>query len=127
VLGCAGAGLYGHGAEGRGAALGEDDAVDAGAVGYAEQRAEVLRVFDAVEGEQQAAGAGVCGARRGEKVLDGEELLWANQGDDALVGGGFGQQRELLARLLADADAGLAAERANEAIQAADRRARGRP
>ena len=63
VLGCSGAGFYGDGAERGGAALGEDDAVDAGAVGYAEERAEILRVFNAVEGEEQA-GAEVDGGRR---------------------------------------------------------------
>jgi hypothetical protein len=85
VLGCAGAGFYGDRAQGGGTALGEDDAVDARAVGYAEQSAEVLGVFYAVEGEQQAAGTGLAG--RGEEVFDGEELLRADQGDYALMGG----------------------------------------
>jgi len=51
MLGCAGAGLDGYRAERSGPALGEDDAVDACAIGYAEERAEILRVFDAVESE----------------------------------------------------------------------------
>jgi hypothetical protein len=72
MLGSAGAGFDGDGAERGGAALGEDDAVYAGAVGYAEQSAKVLRVFDAVEGEEQAAGACVCGGGVGsEQVFDG--------------------------------------------------------
>ena len=54
MLGGAGAGFDGDGAQRGGAALGEDDAVDAGAIGHAQQRAEVLRIFDAVEGEEQA-------------------------------------------------------------------------
>ena len=58
VFGCAGAGFDGYRAEGGGAALGEDDAVDSGAVGYAQKGAEVLRVFNAVEGEEKAGGAG---------------------------------------------------------------------
>ena len=82
VLGCAGAGLYGHGAEGRGAALGEDDAVDAGAVGYAEESAEILRVFDAVEGEEEAGCVGLQWIG-GEEVFDGEEFLGADEGDYA--------------------------------------------
>ena len=38
---------------GGGAAFGEDDAVDAGAVGGAEEGAEIVGVFYAVEGEQE--------------------------------------------------------------------------
>jgi len=60
VLGSAGAGLYGGGGEGGGAALSEDDAVDAGAIGDAEERAEILGIFDAVEGEEEAGGAGLA-------------------------------------------------------------------
>jgi hypothetical protein len=37
---------------------------------------------------------------RREEVLDGEKLLRVDQGHDALVRGGLGQQRQLLARLL---------------------------
>lgn len=108
VLGSSGAGFDGDWAQGRGAALGEDDAVDAGAVGYAEQSAEVLRVFDAVEGEQQTVRACFCGGWAGrEQVFDGEEFLRADQGDYTLVSGSFGQLSELVAGFLADADAGL--------------------
>jgi len=116
VLGCAGAGLYGHGAQGRGAALGEDDAVDAGSVGYAEKSAEILRVFDAVQGEDEA----VCLHCRwigGEEVFDGEEFLGADEGDYALVSRGLGELGKLLAGFLPDADAGLAGG-GNEALEA---------
>jgi len=106
VLGGAGAGFYGDWAEGSGTALGQDDAVDACAVGYAKQGAEVLGVFYAVEGKQKAAGVWLLAC--GEEILDGEELLWADQGDHALMGGGFGHLRQLLAGFLADSDAGLA-------------------
>ncbi|MFZ0395507.1 MAG: hypothetical protein WAL73_16745, partial [Terracidiphilus sp.] len=44
-----------------------------------------------------------------EEVFDGEEFLGVDEGDDALVGGGSGELGELLARLLEDANAGLAA------------------
>ncbi len=65
VLGCAGAGFDGGGTEGSGAALGEEDAIDSGAIGHAEQSAEVLRIFDAVEGEDEAGGgARPAGANR---------------------------------------------------------------
>jgi hypothetical protein len=50
VLGCAGAGFDGCRTEWSGAALGEDDAVDSSAVCYAQKGAEILRVFDAIEG-----------------------------------------------------------------------------
>ena len=48
--------------------------------------------------------------RRREEVFDGEEFKSAGESDDALVGGSFGEEGELLARFLADGDAGLAAE-----------------
>ena len=54
MLGCAGAGLDGDRAERGGTALGEDYTVYSGAVGYAEQCAQVLRIFDAVESKEQA-------------------------------------------------------------------------
>jgi hypothetical protein len=44
------AGFYGDGAQRRSSAFGEDYAVDAGAIGYAEKCSEILRIFDAVEG-----------------------------------------------------------------------------
>jgi hypothetical protein len=49
MFGRSGAGFYGDGAERGGAALGEDDAVYACTVGYAEKCAKVLRIFHAVE------------------------------------------------------------------------------
>jgi hypothetical protein len=115
VLGCAGTGFYGDRAEGGGTAFGEDDAIDACAVGYAEQSAKILGVFYAVKREEQTAGGGWMG--RGEEVFDGEELLRANQRDYALMGGGLGHLRQLLAGVLADADAGLATG-GDEAVKA---------
>ena len=103
VFGCSGAGFHGNGAERCGAALGEDDAVDAGAVGYAEKRAEILRIFDAIEREEQAR---LRGIGRGEEVFDRQGFLRADEGDDALVGGGAGEMREVFAGFLANADAG---------------------
>ena len=89
VLGCAGAGFDGDRAERGGAALGEEDAVDAGAIGHAQQSAQVLRIFDAIESEQKAGRAGI--GRRREEVFDREKILRADQGDDALVRGSLGQ------------------------------------
>ena len=108
VLSGASAGLDGYGAEGGGAAFGEDDAIVAGAVGYAEEGAEILWIFDTVEREEQAgARGGGCG--RGEQVFDGEEFLRADDGDDALMAGCSRDLGQLVAGLLADANAGLAA------------------
>ena len=106
VLGCARAGFHCHRAEGRRAPFGEDDAIYARAVGYAEQSAEILGVFYAIEREQQAAGARLVAW--GEQVFNSEEFLWADHGYHALMGGGFGHQSQLLAGFLADPDASLA-------------------
>jgi hypothetical protein len=103
VLGGSRGGFDGDGAEGGSAAFGEDDAVDSGSVGGAEERAEVLGVFDAVEGEQKA-GFGTCA-----EVFEVEELASAGDGDDSLMVGGFGQAGELFFRLETEADAGFAA------------------
>ena len=99
MFGRSGAGLDGHGAQRRGAALGEHDAVDAGAVGHAQQRAEVLRIFDAVESQHQARRAPGDWRRGREQVFDGQKLLRTDEGHDALMRGGSGKLRQLLARI----------------------------
>ncbi len=110
MLCSAGTGLDGDRAKGRGAALGEHDAIHAGAVGYAEKSAEVLRVFNAVEGEQETGEAGLgCGIGR-KQVFNRERCLPMNEGDDPLMRDVLRHKRELLARFLADADAKLSAE-----------------
>ena len=103
MLGGAGAGFHGYWAQRCGAAFGEDDAVNAGAVGDAEKRSEILRIFDAVEREKQARLRGIA---RGEEIFDGEQFLRADECDDALVGSGSGEVCELVAGFLADADTG---------------------
>jgi hypothetical protein len=111
VFGCSRAGFDGDRAQGGGAALGQDDAVNSRAVCHAEQRAEVLRVFNTVESEEKAGCSGFCRRWIGcEKVLDGEELLRVDQRDNALMGGGLGDEGQLFARLLADVNASHAAE-----------------
>jgi RNA polymerase sigma-70 factor, ECF subfamily len=98
VLGGPGGGFYGHGAEGRGSAFGEHDAVNPGGVGGAEQRTQVLRVFNAIEGEQQA------GFRAGQQVFQIKKFAGADNGDDSLMGGGAGQPGQLFTRLKAQPD-----------------------
>ncbi len=110
VLRGAGAGLDGDWAQGRGAALCEHDAIHACAVGYAEKSAQVLRVFNAVESEQETGKAGFGSRIRRKQVFNRERLLPVNEGDDTLMRDVLRDQRELLTRLLADADAKLAAE-----------------
>jgi hypothetical protein len=61
MFGCTSAGFYSNGAEWGGTALGEYDAIDSCAIGYAKQGAEVLRVFDTVKGEDEAWLAGLLG------------------------------------------------------------------
>jgi hypothetical protein len=58
VLGGSGAGFDGHGAERGGATFGEDDAVNSCSVGDTQQGAEVLGIFDTVEGEDETGPGG---------------------------------------------------------------------
>jgi hypothetical protein len=104
MLGGAGRGLDGDGAEGGGTALGEEDAVDSGSFGGAEDGSEVLRIFNAVEGQDEA------GFRAFEKVFGGEEFSLTNDGHDTLVAGGSGYACEGIAGLSAERDFGGAAE-----------------
>jgi hypothetical protein len=107
VLGRSRAGFDGDRAQGGRAALGEDYAIDPGAVGNAKQGSKVLGVFNAVEGEDQTPAGAVW--RGLEEVFNVEELFGADDSDHALVGSGSGHMGELLARLGAYPDAGLAA------------------
>jgi hypothetical protein len=93
MLSSSGGGFDSDRAEGCGAAFGEEDAVDAATFGGAEQGAQVLRVFDAVEGENEA--------RLGtfKDVFEIEELPLADDGDDSLVGGGLSHTGEGVAGL----------------------------
>lgn len=102
-----GGGFDGDGAERRRAALGQDEAVDTGAVGRAQERAEVLGVFDPVECEQER---GARGGGCGEDIFQSEEFALADDGDDALVAGSFGHARELVTIFKSHANAVRAAE-----------------
>jgi len=114
VLGGSGASFDGGRAQRSGAALGEEDAIDARAIGDAKKSAEVLRIFNAVDSKDEAGGGfgrrGFIGRGiRREKVLDGEEFLRANKRNDTLMARCIGGEGELLARLLADSNACIAA------------------
>jgi hypothetical protein len=109
VLDCSGAGFDGSRAEWSGAALGEQDAVDAGAIGDAKKSAEVLRVFNAVEREDEAGWRFAGAGRRLEEVFERQRFLRTDKSDDALVRGGIGGEGELLARPLKNANACVAA------------------
>jgi hypothetical protein len=104
MLGSACRGFDGNRAEGGGAALGEQDAVDAGTFGAAEESAEVLGVFNAVEREDEA-GLGTL-----KDVLKVEELAFADDGDDSLVGSGLSHAGESVAWLEPGFDPGFAAQ-----------------
>ena len=108
VLGSAGGGFNGDGAQGCGAPLGEDDAIDSGAVCGADKSTEVLGIFNPVEGKQEAGGVGV--AVFSEEVFEGEEFAFAHDCDDTLMAGCFGHAGELVAVLKAYPNAVLAAE-----------------
>src|ERR1035441_2286105 len=95
------AGLDGDRAERRCASLGENHAIDTRAVRYTQQGAEVLRVFDAIEGEEEtgrASGGSGEGCWRLKQVFDGKKFLGAHHGDHALVRGGTGKVSQLVAR-----------------------------
>jgi hypothetical protein len=68
-----------------------------------------LRVFDAVESEEQAGCTGFHRRIRLEEVFDGKRLLWTHVGYNALVGGGLRYKSQLLARFLTDSYASVAA------------------
>ena len=108
MLGRAGAGFYGNGAQRRGTTLGEDNTVHARAIRHAQQRAEILRIFHAVESQDETRGGGLSGRRR-EEIFERKKLLRVDERDNALMRGGFGGDGELLAGLLENADASLAA------------------
>ena len=86
MLGGSGRGLDGDGAQRGGTALGEQDAVDAGGFGGAQQRAQVLRVFDAVESQDQARFGAI------EQVFHPEKPALPDHGNHSLVGSGAGQR-----------------------------------
>jgi hypothetical protein len=107
VLGGSGGGLgYGRG-DGSGAALGEDDSIDSGSVGSAEESPEIVGVLDAVEGEEKLVLAFFL---RSKEVFDGEELTLFDESQHALMHVCFRDAGELIAGFERDANACGAAE-----------------
>ena len=110
MFGRAGAGFDGHGTQGSGTALRENNSVNARSVGHSKERAEVLRVFDAIESKDEPGWPeAVDGRRCLEEVFDGQKLLRPNDRHNALVRGGSGKLGQLLTGLLAHAHACLPA------------------
>ena len=104
MLGSSRRGLDSDGAERGRPALGQQDSVDACSFGGAQQRAQVLRVFDAVESQHQA-GFGAL-----EEVFHAEKLALPDHCDHSLVGGGARDLGEGVAGLGADRNARRSAE-----------------
>ena len=115
MFGRAGAGFDGYGAQGSRPAFGEDHAVHAGSIGHAQQRAQVLRVFHAIDRENQTRRIRIFRSRP-EQIFEGKKLLRAHQRHHALMRCSFRSESQLLARLLDHADMRLAALR-NQAFQ----------
>ncbi len=77
----------------RGAPLGDDDSVSACAIGGANQRAQVVRIFDPVEHNDEA----VLAAMLLQQRVDVGILFSGGDRDDALMGVGVGQAIKLFA------------------------------
>jgi hypothetical protein len=91
------------GSDAHGAAFRDDDAVGAGGVGGADDGAEVVRVLDAIEDDDE----GVLAAALGEEVVEIVVAFLRDYGDDALMRGGVGHSLEFVAAKEADGDAGV--------------------
>src|SRR6266542_664682 len=88
VLERAGGGLHGRGGQRGAAVAGQDDPVAAGGLGAADQRAEVVRVLDAVEGqEERRLGAA---ERDGQQLVEPDRFELRDDGGNTLVGAGLG-------------------------------------
>jgi hypothetical protein len=109
VFGGAGAGFYGDWAQWGRPPLRKNDAVNPRAIGNPKKCAQILRVFNAVKGKQQAGSARLRARPGLEQIFDCERLLRVDERDHTLMGGRLSHKRQLLARFLTDADAGLAA------------------
>jgi hypothetical protein len=96
MLGRSGTGFDGHRTEGRGSALRDNDAVNTGTIGNAEERAKILRIFDTIDGENETSGGRV--SREGHvEVFDGQEFLGTDERYYSLVGWSLGSERQLVA------------------------------
>ena len=93
MLGCAGRGLDRDRTEGSRAPFGEDNPVHARSFGRSQQRSQVLRVFDAVESQDQTRLGPI------EQVFEFEKLALADDGHHALMGSRPRHTGERFARL----------------------------
>ena len=102
-------GCFGDGRGDRsGTALRQDDAVDSGAFGGAEERPEIVGVLDAIEREEEAVLSILFFGCK--QVFDAEKLAFFDHGQNALMGIGSGDAGELVAGFERDPDACVAAE-----------------
>lgn len=88
--------------EAGGAAFGDENGIGAGGVGGADDGAEVVRIFDAIE-QDEALGVG-------QDVFFGRVLLGRAEGDDALMGGALHDAVNGFAGFKTHGDLGLAAK-----------------
>ncbi len=102
VLGGAGGGLGRHRGDHGSAVARDDQAVGAGQVGRAGHGAEVVRILDAVEGDQERRTGS-----RGDQLVDVGVVVFAGDGDQPLVAGA-GQRVELAVGPGLDGDSALA-------------------
>ena len=99
MVGGAGGGFEHGGGETGGLALGHDDPLGAESVGCADDGAEVVRVLDLVEKDQQSPGFRQTGEQLVEVGVSGRRLV----GDDALVvGAGEAVELGLVAQVIGD-------------------------
>jgi hypothetical protein len=98
----AGGGFGGDFGDGGGAALGDDDAGGPGGVGGADDGAKVMRIFDAIEGDEHGGGGG--------EVRKGLVGVCGDNGDDPLMDGSAAKAVEGGAFLKADGEFTGAAE-----------------
>ena len=100
---CACGGARDRVGEGRGAAFGDDDSLGACGERRADDGAQVVGVFHAVEQDDDATVAGWIGVS--ENVFERAGGACGDDGDDALVIFGVGEAVELAAVFEADGDA----------------------
>ncbi len=87
------------------AALGNHHAIRPGSVGGAQDRSQIVRVFDSIEHDDQR----MLAAARRHDVIEIGILFCRSRGHEALMGGGAGDFVEFLARQNAHRNANLAA------------------
>ena len=95
--------LVHHGGEPGGAPLGDDDAVDARALGSAQNRAEIVRIGDLVAHDDERILAPPGGTL--QNILDGGVLAHRRLRDDALVRARGAERIELAPVALGDDNA----------------------